>query len=359
MKDSGKRAGGKGKLSASFMTGAVALVFLVIGYQTALFVHKAAIVKILSNRDHPDTVYVIEPELARAVLAEAAAGDGKYSFVSGREHFSKENGFNAGTGNSGGIGYPSSVGFGKTDGTEGNTAFGNEAVPDRNNRIVIRKDSPHSPEVEAIRSAHSSRTVESFTFNPNTVSVEDLVRLGFSERQAVSIDNYRKKGGKFRRRSDFAKSFVVADSVYRRLEPYIDIPLVDLNLADSAEFDALPGIGGYFAARMVEYRERLGGSYSYKEQLMDIRNFDREKYDGLSDLITVDSTHVRPYPLWTLPEDSLRMHPYIGSYAVAHGIVIFRENSPVSSWTVQSLEKAGVISSGAAAKLSRCRIALP
>ena len=80
---------------------------------------------------------------------------------------------------------------------------------------------------------------------------------------------------------------MVSDSVYKRLEAYIDIPLLDLNLADSADFDGLPGIGGYFASRMVEYRRRLGGYYSYKEQLMDIYNFDKEKYDGLADLVTI------------------------------------------------------------------------
>jgi DNA uptake protein ComE-like DNA-binding protein len=50
---------------------------------------------------------------------------------------------------------------------------------------------------------------------------------------------------------------------------------VDLNLADSAAFDALPGIGGWFASKMIEHRKALGG-YSYKEQLMDIYRFDQE-----------------------------------------------------------------------------------
>ena len=143
-----------------------------------------------------------------------------------------------------------------------------------------------------------------------------------------------------------------------RIELSQELPLVDLNLADSADFDALPGIGGYFASGMVEYRRKLGGSYSYKEQLMDIRKFDRERYDALSDLITVDSAHVRPYPMWTLPEDSLRLHPYIGSYA-AHGIVLFRENNPSSAWSVDALARAGVLRPEDASRLSRCRIALP
>ena len=45
-------------LSASFVTGAIALVFLIIGYEVAVFIHKAAVTRIEANRDHPDTVYV-------------------------------------------------------------------------------------------------------------------------------------------------------------------------------------------------------------------------------------------------------------------------------------------------------------
>lgn len=296
--------GHRKKLSASFVTGSIALVFLVIGYQTAVLVHRAAVAKILADRDCPDTVYVIDRSQAESVLSAGMTGRTEDSVV------------------------------------------------------MFRKNAGHHPAVQQVRDSYRP-AVENFAFNPNTVSVDDLVRLGFSRRQAEAIDNYRKKGGRFRRKSDFAESYVVADSVYRRLEPYIEIPLVDLNLADSAAFDALPGIGGYFAAKMTEYRRALGGSYSYREQLMDIWNFDREKYDGLSDLITIDSAYVRPYPLWTLPEDSLRMHPYIKYRSAAHGIVLFRENNPQSTWTVDALEKAGVISPEKAEKLSRCSIARP
>ena len=99
--------------------------------------------------------------------------------------------------------------------------------------------------------------------------------------------------------------------------------------------------------------------YSYNEQLMDINRFDREKYDALSDLVTVSPDHVRPYPLWSLPADSLRLHPYIGNYETARAIVLFRESSPKSDWTVENLSAAGIISSDNAAKLSRCVILQP
>ena len=149
----------KSGLSESFIIGVLALVFLLVGYQTALFIHRAAVTKIAANRDIPDTVFVYKE------------------------------------------------------------------VPQVRETVVVHKSSNHVPRAQAVRKNTPFRRVESFRFNPNTVSVEDLCRLGFSPKQAESIDNYRKKGGMFRRKEDFARSFVVADSVYHRLEKYIDIPL--------------------------------------------------------------------------------------------------------------------------------------
>ena len=307
----------KSGFSTSVIAGGVALVFLVIGFQTAMFVHKASVSAIVSRRDKPDTVYVTEYHYIPDVKESSSK-----SCVSGNPAIRK---------NAQASGRPET--FVRRD--------------------TVRSNYAHSPRADAIYKKYSEKAVESFRFNPNTVSVSDLERLGFSGKQARSIVNYREKGGRFRRREDFAKSYVVADSVYRRLEPYIDIPLLDLNLADSAAFDALPGIGGYFASQMVKYRKRLGGSYSFKEQLMEIWKFDKTKYDALSDLVTVSPENIRPYPLWTLPEDSLRIHPYIGSYA-ARGVVLFRENNPESVWTIEGLVNAGVIDNENAAKLSRC-----
>lgn len=296
MKEEKKKKTG---LPESFIIGVVAAAFLMIGYQTALFIHNAAVTRIAAGRDVPDTVYVYGQFGGPGEIPESDDGGG-------------------------------------TVRTE-------------------RKNAVHSERVQAVRRNVPPKRVETFSFDPNTVSVEDLCRLGFSPKQAQSIDNYRKKGGRFRRKGDFAKSYVVSDSIFRRLEPYIDIPLVDLNLADSAAFDALPGIGGWFASKMIEHRNRLGG-YSYKEQLMDIWKFDREKYDGLQDLVTVSPEHVTPYPLWALPADSLRLHPYIGNMEAARAIVLFRENAQKQNLTVESLSAAGILPKESAEKLSRCYI---
>lgn len=303
------------------MTGTIALVFLIVGYQIALFINRAAITKILADRSSPDTVFVAAVPRPDSTCASATVPVRRNAVANGTGR----------AGISGSDGGPEGVIVRRAAGNKVDIVYG-----------AVRKP---------------PRPVENFRFNPNTVSEEDLQRLGFSERQARSIANYRLKGGRFNRKSDFAKSFVVADSVYRRLEPYIDIPPLDLNTADSAALDGLPGIGGYFARKILEYRERLGG-FSYKEQLMDIYRFDREKYEGLQDIVFVSPGTARPYPLWTLPEDSLELHPYIGSYS-AHGIVLYRENSPREEWTVEALDEAGILRPGMAEKLSRCNIAPP
>ena len=302
-----------------FKVGAIALAFLIIGYQSALFLHRAATLRIESLRDTPDTVYVVDETLAARLLTESG-----YSADGGVRD-------DSGTGGSGG---------------------GQGNAPSKGRSIVIRRNAPHSEKVQQVRRA--ARKVENFRFNPNTVSVEDLIRLGFTEKQAQSIDNYRAAGGRFRRPSDFARSYVVADTVFQRLEPYITIPKLDINKADSAAFDDLPGIGPYFAAKMVSYRQRLGG-YSYKEQLMDIYNFDREKYNGLSDLITC-SKPAKPFRLWTLGADSLRLHPYIKDWQTARSIVLFRENTPPEGRTVEALAANAILTEETARRLSRCYI---
>lgn len=319
---------------ATFKIGAIALTFLIIGYQAAVFIHRTAILRIESLRDSPDTVYIT---VAPRTLERSPSGKPRNTDIAAGE------GSAAGEGIAAGAGVAAGAGIG-----------GSPASATRKYADTVRRAAAHSPVVNRVR--ERSRKAENFRFNPNTATVEELIRLGFSDKQAASIDNYRKKGGRFRRKEDFAKSFVVSDEIYRRLESFIDIPLTDINRADSAAFDALPGIGPYFAAKMVEQRRRLCG-YSNPEQLLDIYNFGEDRYGKLKDLVCCSPP--RPYPLWSLPADSLRLHPYIGGWAEARGIVRFRENSPPDSLSAEALGRAGVLPADRAEKLARCLIAPP
>lgn len=239
---------------STFKIGVIALVFLILGFQIALFVVRASRLRIEAVRDKPDTVYVV-----RYLGDNPTEGP---SESKGSHPANRPSGISAA-----------------------------RRTASRDHAETLKRTAPHSPLVEKVRA--ESRRVESFPFNPNTVSLEDLQRLGFTAKQAKAIDNYRLKGGRFSRRSDFARSFVVSDSVYQRLEGYIEIPLLDINEADSAAFDALPGIGPYFAAKMVAYRKKIG-LYSSCGQLLDIHNFGQERFEGIKDLIFCGEHGISP-----------------------------------------------------------------
>lgn len=62
--------------------------------------------------------------------------------------------------------------------------------------------------------------------------------------------------------------------------------LIDLNTADEAALDALPGVGPATATAIVEHRQRIG-RFSSVEQLLDVRGIGEAKLEALRDLVTV------------------------------------------------------------------------
>lgn len=232
-----------------------------------------------------------------------------------------------------------------------------------------------------------------FSFNPNTVSKDSLQLLGFSSRQAQSIINYRNKGGKFRKKGDFARLYVVDSTMYLSLREYILLPdnhlsqsepasagpatrpevkgksqnaptnvtpsggnsgtraaagqnipgsmdsthrrgnvygtrvernryVCNLNTADSAALVELYGIGGYYAKRILEYRERLGGSFADKRQLLEIEGFSQERFSKIEDHIEVREDQVKGFSILGADRKALERHPYIGAYA-ARGVLLY------------------------------------
>ncbi len=61
---------------------------------------------------------------------------------------------------------------------------------------------------------------------------------------------------------------------------------VDLNTADVAALDALPGVGPVTAASIVAWREK-NGRFSSVEQLQEIQGIGPAKYASLAPLVTV------------------------------------------------------------------------
>lgn len=290
----------KDKLSKTAASGIVALVFLVLGFQIAFFV-----VKVMER----SPVGAGDDE-----TAEAADGP-----LSG-EHFSASEA------------EARSCEASSREGRNGEAKAQRSRYGGYERPARIQSGRPSVP---------ASRKYESFNFDPNTVSLEDLQRLGLSPRQAESIESYRSKGGRFRTKADFQKMYVVSDSLFSRLEPFIDIPKLELNAADSAALVALRGIGPWYARKILDYRERLGGFFD-KTQLLEIDGIDAERFAGLSDEVTADAARIRRIDLWHASDSLLARHPYIGGRG-ARSLVRYRTLYDSTRWTLPDLAREQVL----------------
>ncbi len=125
---------------------------------------------------------------------------------------------------------------------------------------------------------------------------------------------------------------------------------VELNSADSAALDALPGIGPYYARQILAYRERLG-FYADISQLLDIRGMDTARLRRLADRLYIAPESLRPLDLYSMPLDSLAAHPYIGPYA-AKGIDRLRRTLPEAEFTFQAILDSRILPPAQARRLA-------
>jgi len=127
--------------------------------------------------------------------------------------------------------------------------------------------------------------------------------------------------------------------------------VVELNSADSAALDDLPGIGGYYAKQILRLRERLG-AFTEVGQLLEIRGIDSARVARLATRVRIDSSAIVWLDLNTVPEEVLAQHPYVGKVA-ARGIVRLRETLPEGEFSLESIVSNGILTEGAALRLGR------
>ena len=198
-----------------------------------------------------------------------------------------------------------------------------------------------------------SRKKERFAFDPNTADSTALLRLGLRPWQVRNIYKYRAAGGIYRSKEDFAQLYGLTVKEYRELEPYIRISddylpastlfaggrakrsggtdvadsaaeqrttlryqvkikdgeTIDLNIADTAALKTIPGIGSYYARRIADYGNRLGG-YVSVSQLDEIDGLP----EGVKAFFVVSQPHPRKLAVNRLTLNELKRHPYINFY---------------------------------------------
>ena len=174
-----------------------------------------------------------------------------------------------------------------------------------------------------------------FFFDPNTVTYDELLLLGFDKRTAVGIIKYRTAGKVFGIAEEFALCYGVTDSMFSRVRPYIKIgkkfatrpanhnantirttrpsrfsprPFEKFKIDTvGVEYLRLIGFSTRQAEALIEYRKRGGGifsmnelrdCYAVSEEMADsLSRFvilsERNPHDGLIEINSADSATLR------------------------------------------------------------------
>ncbi|MEZ4896401.1 MAG: helix-hairpin-helix domain-containing protein [Saprospiraceae bacterium] len=97
---------------------------------------------------------------------------------------------------------------------------------------------------------------------------------------------------------------------------------VDINTPEPLDWEALPGIGPFYAAKIMEYRDRLGGFHTV-QQVAETWNLPDSTFRQIQPYL-VSSPIYRPMDLNKAEVETLAKHPYL-SWKDAKLIVRYRE----------------------------------
>ncbi len=193
---------------------------------------------------------------------------------------------------------------------------------------------------------------ELFYFDPNTLSMEGWQKLGLRDKTISTIQNYLRKGGKFRKAEDLQRIYGLFPNEFERIAPFIKIKppgeinnqkeftdiqpaekqpaktytsrytVVDINLADTTGLIALPGIGSKLAARIINFRDKLGGFYTVA-QVGETFGLPDSTFQKIKQYLKLENSAVRKININTASVEELKTHPYI-RYSLANPIVAYR-----------------------------------
>jgi competence ComEA-like helix-hairpin-helix protein len=218
---------------------------------------------------------------------------------------------------------------------------------------------------------------ELFAFDPNTLSVTGWKKLGIRDKTIQTILNFRNKGGRFRKANDLQRIYGLSMKDYARLVPYVAIEttvdeklppdvtgaiyhvadktshnrsFLDINMADTSAFINLPGIGNKLAARIVNFRNKLGGFYSI-DQVGETFGLADSTFQKIKPFLRLADSTVKKFDVNIASVDELKSHPYI-RWQIANAIVAYRQEHGTFT-KIEDIRKIMAVTADDFKKISR------
>ncbi len=179
-----------------------------------------------------------------------------------------------------------------------------------------------------------------FKFDPNMISYDSLLLLGFSKFGAKSLTNFISKGGKIYDVTKFKTIYGIDTVLVNQLSGLITYPVkpakpeypkpsytkieapelphgsIELNTADSSQFAALKILGRYNAVKIINFRKRAGG-FMKKEQLVEFEVISDSLYQIVESYLYADPSKIRKINLNTADYRTFIKHPYFDKETIS------------------------------------------
>ncbi len=186
------------------------------------------------------------------------------------------------------------------------------------------------------------------SFDPNVITLRELLSMGIPDNVSNNLISYRNAGGSFNVKMDLQKIYGMSESLYDKLEGFLILPDIPpkpkftekniipeisstesenisppiaINTASASELEVIRGIGPILSERIIKYRDLLGGFHS-ADQLHEVYGLNEEVINEILKKITVDSIQTT-ININTEDLQGLSGHPYI-DYKVARAIINYK-----------------------------------
>lgn len=234
--------------------------------------------------------------------------------------------------------------------------------------------SPRRDQVWQTSSAPPPTKARLFAFDPNTLDEAGFIELGLTPKTARTIINYRNKGGRFRKPDDLRKIYSLDKTNADRIVPFARIAetyptnhyraearsdnrskpavtTIDINTASVEEWKALSGIGDVLSARIVKFRERMGGFASI-DQVAKTYGLKDSTFQLIRPYLTLATPAVNKININTAWESELMECDGV-SKEIAQAIIIYRKQKGRFQ-TIDDLKKIVFINDAMFNRIAPC-----